>query len=534
MDTLYYIRHDGSDTELSSVGGSGLTLNRRTGAVSTARWQCDAPFDSVPLWAYGSEVTVLRKTDGEDEILLQGTVTMAEGDGSPGAEAFMYEVSDAWYHLEREAYRPSRKIVDVDGNLADYASGRVLLCQTADGQRMTAAAMCRAIAEFAASIGIAVQAGTFDAPVLPPWDEVVDRMLSEIILRVLRWQPDAVAWLDHTVTPPALNVSRRSNLPQSTVPFSTLNPDLLRIRACPELVIPGCVISFELAGAAGRTVSEQSAGDPDALGCVRMTIPLEFEAGMPGPSQTIKVAALGDYTQADWWRVMFPWLPSGSIISDAMMLPTAPEGYDNVLTYGAVTDWMRDRGIDAGRFTISCLASFTRDGQTFTEKELSRSFTLTNAESRRYIGRFQPGWSEPEPAGLAAAFYAAASVLQYAGKIGATELECKVGRQLIGRRLNISGSEEAWSAMGATVTAVSETFDDGVTLIELGTQSHLGPADLVELLRCSRSRSTWTPLSPLDGGVPEDEEDDPFSPEETTAEAPGQLSALELIDPEEG
>lgn len=535
MATLYYIKNTTTsvETELSAAQGSGLTVSRKAGAVSSASWQCAAPFDSAPVWPYGTPVAVIRKVDGTPETLFQGKIVRAEGDGSPASEFISYVAADAWWDLENEIYEQTRKIMSSGGSLADAVYGRVILCQSDTGTRLTAAAMCSALVSYAASLGISVQPGTFDAPVTPPWDEIRDKTVAELILRTLKWQPDALPWIDHSTTPPTLNVTRRSSMSALTLALTSLGS--CRLRSRPDLQRPGVRITFELANSYGNTVEIQEAGDPDALGCARMTVPLEFNPGVPGPVQEIKVVALGDYTTVAWWKAIFPWLPDTATITDAAASPAIPEGYVSVLKAGVITDWLKDeRDLGALTVRISCKAAFTADDQTFTEKALSRSFTLTNAESLRYYGRFYSGYVEAVPSGLAAAFYAACGSLQYGGSVSLIEEDCSAGRAALGKSLNVTGGLTAWSTMSAPVEQVDESFDDGTTVIAVGPQSHLFPQDLIELIRASRLRSTLTPLSRTDAGVPALDETaaDPFAPEEQSADSPGKLKDLVLTDPE--
>ncbi len=535
MATLYYIQAGATETELPSASGSGLRVNRKVGAVSTASWECCSPCDSAPVWPFGTAVTVLRRTGGTPEILFQGKIVSARGDGTPTSEKIAYTAADAWWDLEREIYCQTRKIANAEGTLSDAIYARALLCQADDGTRLTAAAMCEALTDYAASLGIALQSGTFDAPVTPPWDEIIDKTVAEVILRTLLWQPDAVPWIDHSTVPPTLNVTRRGSMTATAVALTALSQ--CHVRAYPELQISGCVVTFEFSNARGRTVAEQTAGDPDALGCARMTIPLEHESGQPGPSQEIKTVALGDYTEVAWWQKMFPWLPSDAQLDDFLVTPVQPDGFTNILTAGVITGWMQDElGLDAGSFTVECnVVEMSVDGRTYTKKALSRTFTLTNAHSKNYIGRYEPSWSEAPPAGLAAAFYAAAGALQYGGNIAFSEEECVAGRALLGRVVNVTGGLTAWATMRAAVVAVDEDFDAGTTDVELGPAAHLSPQDMTALIRASRWRSTWSPLSRTDGGVPEqsDTDADPFAPEESASDSPGRLAAL-LIEHDEG
>jgi hypothetical protein len=530
MATLYYIRAGGVSTELASAGGHSLVVDRKTRAVSTASWACDVAADSAPLWPYGTAAEVVRVVDGgSHEVMLAGTVIVAEPDAEAAAERILYVLADAWHWLEREPYRQTRKIVNSAGTLVDAVYGRAILCQADNGTRLSAAATVSAVASFAASIGIDIAAGTCSAPVLPPWDEITDKMLAEIILRVLRWQPDALPWIDHTQDPPLLHVTRLADMTAVDIAFTDLT--VCRVRPFNELQIPGCVVTFELSNEHGRTVSEQTAGNASALGCARMTIPLEHEAGSPGPVQEVKVVAMGDYETVSWWQKLFPWLPSDADLSEFQILPTPAEGFNKILVAGVIQQWMTDEyEVEAGSYTVSCKAGFTLEGRVYSEKELSRSFTLTNAETKRYKGRPQLGWIEPEPAGLASAFYAAASVLQYGGVLVAEEAECSIGRSLLGKKVNVTGGLAAWASMGAAVTGVREDIDKGVTTVTLGPVSPLSPRDMIDLVRGSRLLSKFTPLDRFDGGVPAEDatEIDPFAPEDRGSDSPGVLEALTI------
>ena len=535
MAWQYYISAGGTDTELSGVNGHSLAVSRRSAAVSTASWTVDVQPENAPLWPYGTQIAVLRKDGATVETLFQGKITNDQPDAEADDESIPYQASDAWWDFEGEVYRQSRKIALLDGMLHDALYGRALLGRAAGGTRLSAAQIISAAVAYGAAIGIQIQSGTIDAPVTPPWFEVVAQTLAEIVRVALLFQPDAVPWIDHTTTPPTLHVTRRASMTAETLAYAGLGK--CRVRAFPEQQISGCEITYELSNARGRTVSVDSAGSTTALRCARFTIPLEFLSGSTGPVEEIKVVALGDYTALSWWQTMFPWLPDDAEITEATIMPTPADGFDKILVSGQITSWMQDElDLDAGEYTVSCNAGATVDGRTFVEKTLQRRFKLTNAVSKRYIGRFQQSWTEPVPTGVAAAFYAAMSALQYGGTVRIEEEECTAGRTLMGKALNVSGARAAWATMRAAVIGVDEDFDAGSTQVTLGPARHLAPQDMVDLLRASRWRHRAAPQNPDDGGVaaPAEDEVDPFEPEDTSAESPGKLSALVLTDEDVG
>lgn len=528
MAWQYYISGGGVTRELKEANGHSLSISRRAGAVSTASWIIDSQPEDAPLWPFGTAVTVSRADGPETEILFRGTITNDQPSADPSDESTPYQASDAWWDMDGEIYRQSRKITLSDGTTGNALYGRSLLGRAADGERMSAAQIISAAIDYAAGIGINIQKGAIDAPVTPPWIETTDKTLSEIIRLALLWQPDAVPWIDHTTSPPTLHVTRRSAMEQTELDFAGLGQ--CRVRAFPEQQISGCEITYERSNQHGRTVAVDSAGDTSALRCARFTIPLEFEDGVRAPRQEIKTVPLGDYTQLGWWQRIFPWLPNDADITEVMIMPTPPEGFTNILVAGTITDWMRDDlGLSASEYTVSCNAGMEVDGKIFTEKELSRKFTLTNASSRRYVGRFSAGFAEPVPTGVADAFYAAASQLQYGGSIVIEEEECAGGRALMGKAVNVTGARAAWASMKAAVVGVDEDFDSGSTTVTLGPARHLAPQDMIDLLRASRWRHSMQPQNPDDNAASGDEGPaDPFGPEDNRSESPGKLSAITL------
>lgn len=518
----------GSETQLTA--GHSLTINRVTGAASTCTFVVQAAADSAPAWPYGTQVAVVRKGIDGTERLFRGTVTAARSSANGTDECHIYTVSDAWWHLEREVMKADRTVIDASTGLsATLSTPRLLLFRSPDGTTATtAAAAITAAVAWAASKGIAIQAGTITAPVQPPCDEVNDRSCAEIIQRALRWQPDAVAWLDHATEPPSLNVTRRSAMAAGSIAFADL--DSCDITPRGDLTVPGVEIAFEYTDAPGRTVAVRTAGTPTAAGCARMTLSLDRDGGIPGQEQEIKTVALGDYTASSWWQRMFPWLPNDAEIADATILPTPGAGFDKILTAGQITQWMRDDyDLDVGRYTVSCRAlSFSVDGHAYSEKDLTRTFTLTNASTKRYISRTRAGWREPIPENLASDFYASASLLWHEGTVTLTEPDCLAGRALIGKTLNVTGGLAAWATMAVPVSSVTERLDTGQTQITFGPQPHLGPRDLIEIIRAGRFRTRLT-IQTIPDDPPEEEEIDPFSPEELPSASPGQLEGLDII-----
>lgn len=94
---------------------------------------------------------------------------------------------------------------------------------------------------------------------------------------------------------------------------------------------------------------------------------------------------------------------------------------------------------------------------------------------------------EPMPEGLAAAYYAAVSVLNYGGTLRLKGRDV-VGDIAPGRRLNLLGGRPEWATMGATVQVWRGDLLAGAEEITLGQPPFLGAQAFVEYLRYSRLR----------------------------------------------
>ena len=200
MAWQYYISGGGVTRNSKKPTGTALHL-RCAGAVSTASWIIDSQPRTRRL-ALRTAVTVSRADGPETEILFRGTITNDQPSADPSDESTPYQASDAWWDMDGEIYRQSRKITLSDGTTGNALYGRSLLGRAADGERMSAAQIISAAIDYAAGIGINIQKGAIDAPVTPPWIETTDKTLSEIIrlaLLAARRRP----WIGHP-SPPTL------------------------------------------------------------------------------------------------------------------------------------------------------------------------------------------------------------------------------------------------------------------------------------------------------------------------------------------
>jgi len=173
----------------------------------------------------------------------------------------------------------------------------------------------------------------------------------------------------------------------------------------------------------------------------------------------------------------------------------------NELRTGQIAPWMNFK---TQRVTITIKANIThRNGSVVREHPITYQCLSTNATSGAYSNTNVTQIAEPVPVGLAQALYNAVSVLQFDGELTLQEQDVS-GSLSVGDLFNLTGGNLAeWSTMNGMVQSITESLDDGTTLVEFGPPKHLGAGELVDLLRVNRSRTVfyWPTLQTSGAGA---------------------------------
>jgi hypothetical protein len=164
----------------------------------------------------------------------------------------------------------------------------------------------------------------------------------------------------------------------------------------------------------------------------------------------------------------------------------------NELLEGAVSSWMN---VQAAPLLVSATLQYSgaataESAQVFdasNQRVIYTRVTGTDATTQTYSRLTSATDAEAIPAGLAAAIYAAAGVLQYDGALELTEPEC-TGAAAPGQLLNLTGGRTEWAAMQAQVQRVEEALELGRTTITVGPAKHLGQGEITAWLRANRHR----------------------------------------------
>jgi hypothetical protein len=518
--------------------------------------------DSDPLAVEGTLCTVLWNATP----FFQGRLHQIPRKGSGSAESVDYELRDAWHDFERNVYQQQWNIIigtDEEGHpttAAQYRSECILGMDLA-GNALDSGQVIADVVAWAIGVGAYCQIGNIGVAAPVPFDEVADLPCSECIKKMLRWTPDAVAWLDYSTTPPTFNVTRRPNCTAVTIPFGG-NVEEVNIKALPELVVPSVVI---------RYLQENQTDGIPAINVIVDSFPsgstgteygsLVQSTRLAGtqstyqkvPIQTGVILAIpegdGDDTaNCDWWRNHIGWLhpfsasrlnldddsTSGWVIgADSTTTQNNDSGtpvdydiddYPNELLRGALADWMNvihakctfttsftynypDTADDESLAAVGIFGGST-DGTNGTDDGTQQGIQVTvtvigtDAVTQTYAQLSSYTQAEPVPTGLAAQLYASLSTLPFEGSYDM--VSCEVGTWTLGTVLNLAGGRPEWETMNALLQEIEQDFDNGRTTLKFGAAGHLTLRDLMEQLRANRTRVVSSHIKERQSGTPGD------------------------------
>jgi len=426
-----------------------------------------------------------------------GRVTTLPRQGSARAETRRVVLAGPWWDFQECTYMQSWRIYSVaSSGLTNANRCRVVLFQSADGNRATSGAQVANVVDWLIARGAPIQKGTIDAGITLPFDEQVNIKCSGVIDSVLRWTPDYVGWFDYSTVPPTFHFRKQTNLTAVSLPLMDASVSGLSITPRYDLQKPGVSISYEKTHSVDdqtyNTVETDTAGDTNAIDCVYGVFDLQGSS-QSYVSQKIVTEDYPEENDKAWWTTQVPWLAQYDW-SDIVIHDHAPsetiDGFSRFLKEGTVQDWMdKDavKGYIQAKVDIvhhGSLAKILRDEKNIV---ITREVVATDASTMTY--RRLTSWDSGEetPTGVAAALYSSWGILHFEGSVSTVDEEC-LGTIVPGRKLNLSGGRAEWSTMAALVQRITEDVDTGSTSIQFGPAAVIEADSLIALFRALRSR----------------------------------------------
>lgn len=488
-------------------GLNQLVKTTRSHAADSVTFTADgAAFDSANPFAFGS--TLIVKKDGVG--WFHGRVVRVPRAGAPASESLSYELAGPWWYLENLIFQQIWKVTDgVTDDLIDTLKSRIILRQDLTGAKTTTGAQVLEVLTYAIAHGAPFQLGSLDDGLLVPFAEVVDQSCAEMVKRELRWTPDAVTFFDYSTTPPTLHIKRRADCASVAFSIGQGEKDAeIQITPRYELQVPAVVLKFERENSINdeswTSVDVQTAGGTgEEFGALIMTIQLGGSHVTYQAQRVVTrtIETLNNAAGKTWWKKHLKWAADPSVVIDsvedgqiALSDDTVTTDYPREIIGGGVPSWKSDTSVElqvtaklSGTITSANQAAIHFEKQPVSARVTGTTLNGPSQPSKTYTQVTSVIEAEPIPLGMAAAFFATLSVLQYEGEFMLAEEECG-GEAQIGKLLNLTGSLAEWTTMQAQIQSVTENVDSGTTRIAFGPTEHLNPQDLIELLRINRER----------------------------------------------
>jgi hypothetical protein len=472
------------------------------------------PSDADPFFAYGSTVKLFQN----GTPWFCGRVVQAPGRASAKAEDQLYRVAGPWWYLENLVFQQTWLTTDgTDVTLIPTNKSLLILSQNSDGTKLATGAAILEVLAYATARGAPITVGTITPNAIAPYAEALDQSCAEVIRNLLRWTPDAMAAFDYTTTPyPTLSIHLRADAGTVTLPAYGAPISGLELTPRYDLQAPAVVLKFEQTNDIDDDTYTSLIVQPapstatgDELGALVMTLDLSGARAtyQKQPVQTTPIPQSDTSSGVvDWWKGKFAWLKDFddsdlTVVGGTQVVEIEdPSDYPgitvsdvpNELLSGSISAWMN---LNAAPLLVTATLQYTgavtdESSEVFdatNQRALYTRVVGTNAQTQTYSRLTSETEAEPVPEGLAAALYAAVSVLQYDGALELTEEECS-GAGAPGLLLNLTGGRAEWAAMAAQIQRVEERIDLGQTLITVGPAKHLGHAQLTTWLRANRNR----------------------------------------------
>ncbi len=556
--SFWTLSYNNTEKSLADWGVSNVIRRLVSQGLDDLSFKTDGlAADSSPLFAaFGKNVTLSRnRTLNPDGSFsggapwFSGIVTQVPRVGASDSEQLAYRVAGPWWYLENLVFQQPYQNVflgfatDSHGHqtpqYGSATSSHLFLNQGGDPAILTKInngaqiieALNWALKPFTtAGSPPPFQIGVVTPAVDVPIEETRDITCAEVIRKMLRWSPEAVAWFDYTTSPPTFNCKGRASLPAVNLPLNGVGASSsivvdLNVNARYDLQAPSVQIFYEISnsvnGVRSLSISKDFYPNPLPTDPVSQFRALQFTVDLQGLASNVVSATVAtdplSPTDPNWWFARHPELvpydatanPNSNISSitfdtanlsrvpnpplDASGNPVTDPGWTNELTQGQLASWIP---YSSQRLTLKIPAHITyRNGTKPLNTTITYQCNSTNCPGGAFTSSNVTALPEPVPVGLAQAIWQAVSVLQFQGGVRLLEPECS-GSLLIGSLLNITGgSDSDWASMNALVQEVEEDIDCGTTTVSFGPAKHLGAGDLTNLLRVNRFRVTLSPYT---------------------------------------
>ncbi|MDR2769662.1 MAG: hypothetical protein LBB19_03885 [Puniceicoccales bacterium] len=429
----------------------------------------------------------------DDKRWFQGRITQVPHIYTATLEENVYEISGTWWYLEHLVYQQkwqyAQSTAEEPSKVILFERGACILGQSDTGQYLNAKDCLTQILTYAIRHSAPFQIGHIEGfDFFFPYESIKDCSCAETIQRILRWTPDAICWTDYASTIPIFHVVRRQFLKVKTIDIHQAQQ--LKIVPRHDLKVNAVVLKYEHTHSEGQNTWKTNTFDAypkhatgEEFNALVLTIELEG-THTHLQEQRVKTEPI-DTASIAWWKEHCPFLQNIANehiqITNTQRTSTLP--YE--LIEGAVAPWMYCK---AQYETISAYVHYATPSNTVKNRFISLRLCTTDATSKTYRHcTFVKGSTLP-PSGLAKVLFEAVSTLHYEGQLKIQQAE--IEESYMGSVLNLQQGTRDWTCMNAVIQEEITHVDTGTTELKFGAPKHLGPNDLIQLMRANRLRTT--------------------------------------------
>ena len=236
--STWQITYGGVTQDAATWGITNLKRTRKSAKTGTVTFDVPGPIDGAGPFAQWQPLSILRN----GVPWFAGVITKPPRKGSGQSESLSFEVSDPWYWLEKTVFQQQWVTTDLVGDaLTTLTTTRsnTILGQSLAGVKMNSgqvmlevliyAQYAYQMLPFPATVDVttslpaapAVAApfiiGALTPSIVVPYMQVRDKSCADILRMMMKYSPDAVAWMDYTTTPPTLNIDKRASVKKNVI-----------------------------------------------------------------------------------------------------------------------------------------------------------------------------------------------------------------------------------------------------------------------------------------------------------------------------
>lgn len=426
----------------------------------------------------------------ENTPWFHGIITKLENTTTASESYQTCHIAGPWWYLEhlvfQQAWLQNQTPNEAQPTLESIYKGRLILGQGLDGTALSVEDQIKEILNYAIAAGAPFQIGGLGLNFTIPFDEVKDISCAEALQRLLRWSPDTVLYFDYATLPlPTLHLRPRSAMPSLELEYSKLHS--LQITPRYDLQVPSVLLKYEKTHKSDNdswTTTEVDAYPEGATGqefnAMVLTIDL-VGSRSTRIKQKISTRPI-DPNSISWWQSQIPFLSALPEASITLHQSSRNSTLPFELVEGAVAPWMH---VEAEEDIVRATLSYETQETVLHQQAVAIRLIATSSESKTFKKTLTLNSPEATPQGLAKILYHSLHQLQYEGRVS---LYGPIPKAHMGSTINILGGDEGYAHMEAILQEIHENLETQRITLVFGPAKHLGPTDLVELLRMGRRR----------------------------------------------